>query len=164
MQKSPQNSQTNTLPNGIDKIDAQIIEILRTDARIPNTRLAEKIGLSPTATQARVERLQNDGIIRYYSAIVDNGKLVGENLAFVQVTLNNTSATALREFNQAAQQIPEIEECHMVASNFDYLLKVRSRDMNNYRYILAERISGLPYVRHTSTYIVMQAVKDLGVG
>ena len=52
----------------------------------------------------------------------------------------------------------------MVASNFDYLLKVRSRDMNNYRYILAERISGLPYVRHTSTYIVMQAVKDLGVG
>ena len=164
MQKSPQSSQTNTLPNGIDKIDAQIIEILRTDARIPNTRLAEKIGLSPTATQARVERLQYDGIIRYYSAIVDNGKLVGENLAFVQVTLNNTSAAALREFNQAAQQIPEIEECHMVASNFDYLLKVRSRDMNNYRYILAERISGLPYVRHTSTYIVMQAVKDLGVG
>ena len=95
---------------------------------------------------------------------MDNGKLVGENLAFVQVTLNNTSAAALREFNQAAQQIPEIEECHMVASNFDYLLKVRSRDMNNYRYILAERISGLPYVRHTSTYIVMQAVKDLGVG
>ena len=164
MQKTTQNSQTNTLPNGIDKIDAQIIEILRTDARIPNTRLAEKIGLSPTATQARVERLQHDGIIRYYSAIVDNGKLVGENLAFVQVTLNNTSAAALREFNQAAQQIPEIEECHMVASNFDYLLKVRSRDMNNYRYILAERISGLPYVRHTSTYIVMQAVKDLGVG
>ena len=66
MQKNHQNSQTNTTLNGIDKNDAQIIEILRTDARIPNTRLAEKIGLSPTATQARVERLQHDGIIRYY--------------------------------------------------------------------------------------------------
>ena len=104
MQKITQNSQTNTLPNGIDKIDTQIIDILRTDARIPNTRLAEKIGLSPTATQARVERLQHDGIIRYYSAIVDNGKLVGENLAFVQVTLNNTSAAALRSAFTASAQ------------------------------------------------------------
>lgn len=164
MNKNPSNQANSQALKNIDKIDAQIIEILRTDARIPNTRLAEKIGLSPTATQARVLRLEHEGIIRYYSAVVDNGKLVGENLAFVQVTLNNTSAAALREFNQAANQIPEIEECHMVASNFDYLLKVRSRDMNNYRYILAERISGLPYVRHTSTYIVMQAVKDLGVG
>ena len=103
------------------------------------------------------------GVIRYYAAVIDNGKLMGENLAFVQVTLSNTSAAALQEFNQAAHKIDEIEECHMVASNFDYLLKVRSRDMNSYRHILAERISSLPYVRHTSTYIVMQAVKDLGV-
>ena len=163
MTEKTQNSENNNSHSDIDKIDAHIIDILRSDARIANTRLAEKVGLSATATQARVERLQHSGIIRYYAAIVDNGKLMGENLAFVQVTLNNTSAAALQEFNHAANQIVEIEECHMVASNFDYLLKVRSRDMNNYRYILAERISALPYVRHTSTYIVMQAVKDLGV-
>lgn len=153
----------NDLNNDFDRVDIQVIDILRTDARIANTRLAERIGLSPTATQARVERLMHRGVIRYYAAVIDNGKLLGENLAFVQVTLNNTSAAALQEFNQAAHKIDEIEECHMVASNFDYLLKVRSRDMNSYRHILAERISSLPYVRHTSTYIVMQAVKDLGV-
>ncbi len=164
MSNSPTYSEIPTLPPEIDKHDAHIIEILRTDARIANIRLAEKIGLSPTATQARVDRLQHRGIIRFYAAVIDNGKLHGENLAFVQVTLNNTSAAALQAFNTAASQITEIEECHMVASNFDYLLKVRSRDMNSYRHILAERISSLPYVRHTSTYIVMQAVKDLGVG
>ena len=164
MSENTKNSENHSSSNNIDKLDAQIIAILRTDARIANTRLAEKIGLSPTATQARVDRLQHSGIIRHYAAIIDNGKLMGENLAFVQVTLNNTSAAALREFNQAAHQISEIEECHMVASNFDYLLKVRSHDMNSYRHILAERISSLPFVRHTSTYIVMQAVKDLGVG
>lgn len=157
-------SESHLSTSDIDKLDAQIIEILRVDARIANIRLAEKIGLSPTATQARVDRLQHKGIIRFYAAVIDNGKLHGENLAFVQVTLNNTSAAALQAFNSAASQIREIEECHMVASNFDYLLKVRSRDMNSYRHILAERISSLPYVRHTSTYIVMQAVKDLGVG
>ena len=151
------------LTREFDKLDFQIIDILRQDARIANTRLAERVGLSPTATQARVERLMHKGVIRYFGAVIDNGKLMGDNLAFVQVTLNNTSAAALQEFNQAAHKIDEIEECHMVASNFDYLMKVRSRDMNSYRHILAERISSLPYVRHTSTYIVMQAVKDLGV-
>lgn len=154
---------TNELSSDFDRIDAQIISILRTDARIANTRLAERVGLSPTATQARIERLTRMGVIRYYAAVIDNSKLMGENLAFVQVTLSNTSAAALQEFNRAANQIDAIEECHMVASNFDYLLKVRSHDMNSYRHILAERISSLPYVRHTSTYIVMQAVKDLGI-
>ena len=78
-----------------DRVDIQIIDILRTDARIANTRLAERVGLSPTATQARVERLMHKGVIRYYAAVIDNGKLMGENLAFVQVTLSNTSAAAL---------------------------------------------------------------------
>ena len=151
------------LSGEFDRVDIQIIDILRTDARIANTRLAERVGLSPTATQARVERLMHKGVIRYYAAVIDNGKLMGENLAFVQVTLSNTSAAALQEFNQAAHKIDEIEECHMVASNFDYLLKVRSRDMKSDRHSLAERIASRPYVRHTSTYIGMQAVKDLGV-
>ena len=87
------------LTREFDKLDFQIIDILRQDARIANTRLAERVGLSPTATQARVERLMHKGVIRYFGAVIDNGKLMGDNLAFVQVTLNNTSAAALQEFN-----------------------------------------------------------------
>jgi len=68
--------------------------------------------------------------------------------------------SALEAFNAAVATIPEIEQCHMMAASFDYLLKVRVRDMNAYRAVLAEKISRLPHVASTSTFVAMQAVKE----
>ena len=143
-----------------NKIDLSIIKHLRADGRIPNSRLAEFVGLSATACAARVKNLEERGIIKGYAAVIDDHLLLGENMAFVQVTMSSTSAAALAAFNAEVAKIIEIEQCHMIAANFDYLLKVRSVNMTDYRRILADKISSLPHVKQTSTFIVMESVKD----
>jgi len=143
-----------------NKVDLNIIKHLRQDGRIPNSRLADIVGLSATACAARVKHLENKGIIKGYTAIIDDHLLLGENMAFVQVTMNSTSAPALEAFNREVAKISEIEQCHMIAANFDYLLKVRSVNMTDYRRIFADKISTLPHVKQTSTFIVMESVKD----
>ena len=82
-------------------------------------------------------------------------------MAFVQVTLSDTRTQALNAFNEAVRQIPEVEQCHMTAANFDYLLKIRTSDMESYRTVLGEKISSLPHVTNTSTFVVMEDVKDI---
>ncbi|GHA69887.1 ArsR family transcriptional regulator [Formosimonas limnophila] len=143
-----------------NKLDLNIIKHLRQDGRIPNSRLADMVGLSATACAARVKHLEKKGIIKGYTAIIDDHLLLGENMAFVQVTMNSTSAPALEAFNREVAKISEIEQCHMIAANFDYLLKVRSVNMTDYRRIFADKISTLPHVKQTSTFIVMESVKD----
>ena len=83
--------------------------------------------------------------------------------AFAQVTLNDTSSNALAAFNHSVKQISAVEQCHMIAGNFDYLLKVRTRNMAEYRQVLGEQISALPHVLQTSTFVVMENVKDAGL-
>ena len=72
--------------------------------------------------------------------------------------MDDTKTSALSSFNKAIQEILEVEECHMIASNFDYLLKVRTEDMDSYRKVLGEKISALPHVQHSSTFVVMEEV------
>jgi Lrp/AsnC family leucine-responsive transcriptional regulator len=84
------------------------------------------------------------------------------HIAFVQVKLSDTRAAALAAFNDAVGAVSEIEECHMMAANFDYILKVRTRDIASYREVLGETISELPYVSSTSTFVCMEAVKEHG--
>ena len=83
-----------------------------------------------------------------------------DHVAFVEVKLTDTRETALRAFNAAVVKIPEIEQAHMIASHFDYLLKVRTTNMARYRTFLGETISALPHVASTSTYVAMEAVKE----
>lgn len=82
----------------------------------------------------------------------------------MEVRLNDTREAALKAFNQAVARVPEIEQAHMIAADFDYLLKVRTRDMSSYRRFLGETISALPHVANTSTYVAMQAVKETMTG
>ena len=150
----------NDIHSAFDKIDLRIIECLRLEGRISNSQLAERVALSPTACAARVKALERKGVIKGYAALLDNQQLLGENMAFVQVTMLSTSAAALSAFNAQVASIREIEACHMMAANFDYLLKVRSVNMNDCRRILADKISCLPHVKQTSTFIVMDSVKE----
>lgn len=144
----------------LDQFDHAILDILRTDGRISVTTLAAQIGLSKTPCQVRLKRLQTDGYITGFRAQIDPARLGLANVAFVEVKLNDTREAALHAFDTAVRAIPEIEMCHMIAGAFDYLLKVRTRDVSAYRKVLGETISGLPHVANTSTHVSMQAVKD----
>lgn len=144
----------------LDRIDRAILSALSRQGRLSMAELAEKVGLSKTPVQARVKRLEKDGFIRGYAAVVDREKMGEGHVAFVQVKLSDTRSAALDAFNRAVASAPEIEQCHMMAASFDYLLKVRTRDIAAYRRVLGERISALPHVAQTSTFVAMETVKD----
>nr|WP_039018911.1 Lrp/AsnC ligand binding domain-containing protein [Halocynthiibacter namhaensis] len=147
----------------LDSFDHKILDELATDGRMNVTELARRIGLSKSPVQTRLKRLEQTGIIRGYRALLDPVRLGLDHVAFVEVRMTDTREAALSAFNAAVLQIAEIEECHMLAANFDYLLKIRAKDMRAYRRVLAEKISTLPHVGSTSTYVAMQAVKDDGI-
>lgn len=148
---------------GLDIFDRKILDVLAVDGRISVTALAQKIGLSKSPTQARLRRLEETGVVRGYRALFDPIQLGRDHVAYVEVKLSDTRESALAAFNAAVLRVPEIEQCHMIAGAFDYLLKVRTTGMTGYRAILAERISSLPHVASTSTYMAMQSVKEEGL-
>lgn len=144
----------------LDSFDRKILAVLRRDGRITFTDLAERVGLSKTPCQQRVRRLIEKGVIVGFRAIVDPARIGMDHVAFTEVKLSDTREKALEDFNAAVRQIPEVEECHMIASSFDYLLKVRTADIRKYRIVLGERISGLPHVASTSTFVAMETVRE----
>lgn len=147
----------------LDRFDRAILAALAEDGRMPVTELARRIGLSKTPTQARVKRLEETGVIAGYRAVLSPIRMGLAHVAFVEVRLSDTREAALQAFNRAVRGMPEIEECHMMAAGFDYLMKVRTGDIADYRRVLGERISTLPHVASTSTYVAMEAVKEAGI-
>lgn len=144
----------------LDSIDKRILAVLAQDGRIAYTDLAQLVGLSKSPCQARVKRLQAQGFIKGFRAVLDPEMLNVNHIAFVEVKLNDTSEAALSAFNKAVSKVYEIEQCHMIAGAFDYLMKVRTSDIQTYRRILGETISALPHVANTSTHVCMETVKD----
>jgi Lrp/AsnC family transcriptional regulator, leucine-responsive regulatory protein len=144
----------------LDRIDSKILRELSLDGRIPITELAKKVGLSKSPCQVRMKRLQDQGYIQGFRAVLNPAMLGLDHVAFAEVRLTDTTEKALSAFNAAVLDVPEIEQCHMIAGSFDYLLKIRTQDIKAYRQILGEVISALPHVGSTSTHVSMQAVKD----
>ena len=149
-------------PGPLDRHDMAILRILSTEGRLPVTELAARVGLSKSPCQVRLKRLQESGHILGFRAVLDTAKLGLDHVAFVEVRLKDTTEGALRAFNAAVRRVPEIEQCHMIAGAFDYLLKVRTRDIRTYREILGETVSALPHVASTSTHVSMESVKEDG--
>jgi Lrp/AsnC family leucine-responsive transcriptional regulator len=149
-------------PGALDRFDRRIIALLREDGRLSVAELARRVGLSKTPCQVRLRRLLAHGYILGFRAIVDPAKLGLEHIAFTEVKLSDTREAALAAFRRAVLAIPEVEECHMIASSFDYLLKVRTHDIRAYREVLGERISSLPHVASTSTFVAMEAIREGG--
>lgn len=146
----------------LDRYDTEIIQALSRDGRMTVTDLAKKLGMSKTPCGVRLRRLINDGYIVGFKAVVNPAKINRAHVAFVELKLRDTREKSLNEFNQAVRKIPEVEQCHMIAGPFDYLLKVRSKDIVEYRRVLGEQISTLPHVSNSSTYVAMEAVKEPG--
>ena len=147
----------------LDRNDWRILEILQTDGRISITALSEAIGLSANATAERMRRLRRDGVITGYRATLDAAALGRGLTAFVEVRLDRTSSEVFDDFARVIRRMDGVEECHMVAGGFDYLLKTRHRDMAAYRAFLSDTLIELPGVRETRTYTVMEAVLEGGV-
>ncbi len=144
----------------LDSYDRRIVEVLSAEGRISVTELAQRVGLSKTPCQVRMRRLAEAGVITGFRAVLDRAKLGMDHVAFAEVKLSDTRETALEEFNAAVRRIPEVEECHMIAGGFDYLLKVRTADIRKYRIVLGEKISSLPHVANTTTFVAMETVKE----
>ncbi|MFC7333276.1 Lrp/AsnC ligand binding domain-containing protein [Rhodocista pekingensis] len=143
----------------LDRIDLNILRILQQNGRIANVELARRVHLSPTPCLERVRRLERDGYIQGYMALLDPDRLDRGLLAFVEVRLERTSGDVFRIFAEAVSKLEEILECHMVAGGFDYLIKVRVADMAAYRAFLGDKLSIIPGVAQTHTYMVMEEVK-----
>lgn len=144
----------------LDRIDERILELLQRDGRLPVAELAREVHLTLTPCLERVRRLERQGYIEGYFARVSARRLGQRLLAFTEVTLDRTTADVFERFKAAMQLVEEVLECHMVAGGFDYLLKVRVADMDEYRRVLGDRISSVRGVQQTQTYFVMEEVKS----
>jgi len=144
----------------LDRTDLKILDILQADGRISNSKLAELVNLSPTAVMARVQKLTKDEFILGYEVKLNPNKLNASFLVFVEVLLDKTTPHVLDDFIDAVTQYPEIVECHMVSGGFDFLIKLRSAGMEEFRRIAGQILWQLPGVKETRSYPVMQVVKD----
>jgi Lrp/AsnC family transcriptional regulator, leucine-responsive regulatory protein len=147
----------------LDRTDRRILALLQAEGRISTVELSERIGLSATSTSERFKRLQREGVVKGFRAILDPRRLGLELLVFVEVSLDKTTPDAFQKFAEAVRRAPEVLECHMVAGGFDYLVKTRVADMGAYRRFLGEILLALPGVKETRTYAVMEEVKSDGV-
>ncbi|QDE31066.1 MULTISPECIES: leucine-responsive transcriptional regulator Lrp [Shewanella] len=144
----------------LDRIDRNILNELQTDGRISNVELSKRVGLSPTPCLERVKRLEKQKFITGYTATVNPHFLGASLLVFVEITLNRDTPDIFDRFNRAVQLLDDIQECHLVSGDFDYLLKTRVSDMSAYRRLLGETLLKLPSISDTRTYVVMEEVKQ----
>ncbi len=146
-----------------DPTDLQILTQLQTNGRMPVAELSKKVNLSQTPCAMRLKRLEKSGVIESYHAQISPKALQLGLLVFVTVKLKSTDEATLRAFNAAIKPLPQILECHMTGGGFDYLLKIRVKDMAAYRQVLGGVIGSLPMVEGTHSYFVMEEVKETTV-
>jgi len=144
----------------LSRIDRKLLRLLQKDARLTYAELARQVGLTTTPCKERVKRLEREGYIRGYHADLNPEKLGKGLVVFVQITLQRTAGDAFAEFSDAIKDVPEVEECHLVAGNFDYLIKARVKDMNSYREFLGGSLMQLPGVQESTSYPVMEAATE----
>ena len=147
-------------PKPLSRIDRNILRKLQADGRITYAALARQVGLTTTPCMERVKRMEREGVIKGYTALLDPLYLEAELVVFVQIRLSRTSQDIFEQFKDAAVALPEVQECYLVSGNFDYLIKARVADMNAYRKLLGETLLTLPGVQESTSYVVMEQVKE----
>jgi len=143
----------------LDKIDLSILDALQQNSRISNVDLARKVNLSASPCLDRVKRLENEGYIERYGAVLSASKLKFGLTAYVEVTLDKSTSDVFDTFAEDVQGIKQIAECDMVAGGFDYLLKIRISDMAEYRSVLGEVVD-IPGVAKNRTFVVIEKIKE----
>ena len=144
----------------LDRTDRQILTALQADGRISNVSLAKKVNLTTTPCLERVRRLERDGFIKGYTALLDSQMVDAGLLVFVEISLMRNSPDGFKAFRRQAKRLSGILECHLVSGNFDYLIKARVKDILEYRKLLGEQILALPGVSDSRSYVVMEEIKE----
>lgn len=146
--------------NGLDELDRKILEVLQTDGRISNAELARQINLSPPATLSRIRRLEEQGIIRQYTAILDRDNLGFDMLCFVNVSLKMHQFDQVEQFRAIVSQIPEVLECYHITGEYDYLLKVVIHNRKDLERFVVNQLTPIPGVARIYTSLVLSEVKS----
>jgi Lrp/AsnC family leucine-responsive transcriptional regulator len=147
------------LNGAIHHVDRQILEILQRQGRIPNVQLAAEVGLSPPAVLERVRKLEERGIIERYVALVDNKKVGLSTVAFVAVSLNLHQKDSIENFHGFVSECGKVLECYHIAGTEDYLLKIYSRDIDDYEHFLLNTLTKIEGIDRVKTMFVLSTLK-----
>lgn len=144
----------------LSRIDRHILRALQDDGRMTYAELARRVGLTTTPCIERVRRLEKEGFISGYSALVNPEYLEAGLIIFVQIKLDRSSKTSFDQFRLAVIELQEVQECYLVSGSFDYLIKARVADMTAYREFLEETLLSVPGVKESTSIVVMEAAKE----
>lgn len=147
-------------PSPLDRTDMRIIRLLQTDGRLSNAEIAKRVNTSAATCHRRVQRLFAEGYITSVRALVAPHTAGHGSLVIVGVVLDRSTPESFAAFEAAARSMPMILDCHLVAGDFDYFLKIRVRDMADFNKLHGEKLIALPGVRQTRTFFVMKEVID----
>ncbi len=142
----------------LDATDRRILVALQKDGRITNADLAERVNLSPSACHRRVQRLESDGFIAGYVALLDTRKMGRATTVFVEITLQGQADDLLDAFEREVARVPDILECHLMAGTADYLLKIMAEDTEDFARIHRQFLSRLPGVRQMQSSFALRTV------
>lgn len=143
----------------LDDIDRAIIRTLSEDARLSVRELAARVHRSSTMVFERLRRLEQSGVIRQYTVVVDNGAVGRGFTVFCNVSLKHISTEIHRQFAAVVAELPEVSECYNVSGAFDYMLKVQVSDMKTYRSFLTDKLGNLPFLNSVQSIFVMEDIK-----
>ena len=141
-----------------DTLDAAILRALQKEGRISNADLAERVHLSASACHRRVQRLEAEGVIRGYVALLDAAKIDRKATVFVEITLTGQAEDIMDAFEKAVARIPDVQECHLMAGAADYLLKVVARDTEDFARIHRQHLARLPGVAQMQSSFSLKSV------
>jgi Lrp/AsnC family leucine-responsive transcriptional regulator len=144
----------------IDRIDRRILHLLQRDGRMTNADLAQAVNVSPATCHRRTQRLFDDGYIRSVRAEVAPEKVERSALVIVGVVLDRSTPESFRTFEVAIKKLRFVLDCHLVAGDFDFFLKIRVRDISDFNKLHGDQLISLPGVRQTRTFFVMKEVVD----
>ena len=142
----------------LDGVDTAILSVLQQDGRITNAELAERVNLSASATLRRTRALEDAGIISGYVALVDAGQVGRPTSVFVEISLASQREDELDAFEAAIRDTPEVMECHLMAGDADYLVKVQCADVADYERIHRQYLAVLPGVTRVRTSFALRTV------
>jgi len=144
----------------LDRIDRNILRFLQGDGRLGNAELAKRVNVNPATCHRRTQRLFADGYISGVRAEIAPDRVNRGALVMVGVVLDRSTPESFAEFEDAIRQLSVVLDCHLVAGDFDYLLKIRVRDMADFNRLHGQKLIALPGVRQTRTFFVMKEVVD----
>lgn len=148
------------MPDDLDRIDLKILRLLQTDGRLGNADIARTVNVSAATCHRRLKRLFEDGYVTGVRAEIDPKRVDLGALVIVGVVLDRSTPESFADFEAAAAKLPFVLDCHLVAGDFDYFLKIRARDIADFNRLHGERLISLPGVRQTRTFFVMKEVAD----